>query len=122
MNNQQILTCIQCSYHLQDKDLSETRIFSHEQILLFQNYQNKKIIESYHHLYGIEDTFDINPSIPQPNVSTNNDDTPGRKCELCLKQHSYGDIFVLNCNCKICYNCFANDVNQQQTKTNELLS
>jgi len=126
MNNNQILTCHQCSYYLQDKDLSDPHIFTSEQILLYQNYQNKKILQSYHDLYGLEDTFDINSSIQQQNGSiittTNNDDIPRRKCELCLKQHSYGNIFLLNCNCKICYDCFANEVNQQRTKTNELLS
>jgi hypothetical protein len=122
MNNNQILTCSQCNYHLQDKDLSETRLFTNEQILVLQNYQNKKILESYHQLYGVEDTVDINPSIPQPNRTINHDETSRRKCELCSKQHFYDDIFVLNCNCKICYDCFANDVKQQQAKTNELLS
>jgi hypothetical protein len=128
MNNNQILTCYQCNYHLQDKDLSETRIFTSEQILVFKNYQNNKILQSYHDLYSSEDTFDINSSIQQSNglltttTTTNNDDIPRRKCELCLKQHSYGNIFLLNCNCKICYDCFANEVYQQQTKTNELLS
>lgn len=122
MNNNQILTCYQCNYHLQDKDLSETRLFTNEQILAFQNYQNKKILESYHQLYGAEDTFDINPSIPQSNGTTNHDEISRRKCELCSKQHFYDDIFVLNCNCKICYDCFANEVKQQQIKSNELLS
>jgi hypothetical protein len=125
MNNNQILTCHQCDYHLQDKDLSETRIFTNEEIVLFQNYQNKKILESYHDLYGTEDTFNRNSSIQQQQnglITTNNDDIPRRKCELCSKQQSYGNIFVLNCNCKICYDCFANEVNEQRTKTNELLS
>lgn len=125
MSNNRILTCQQCSYHLQDKDLSESNIFTPEQIHLFQNYQNKKILQSYHNLYGSEDTFDINSTVQQQNginQTTNNDDIPRRKCELCSKQHSYGNIFVLNCNCKICYDCFANDVNQQRIKTNELLS
>lgn len=118
MNSNQILTCHQCDYHLQDKDLSEIRIFNNEQILLYQNYQNKKVLESYNNLYGTEHTFDINPTIGNPTT----DDTPGRKCELCLKQHSYGNIFVLNCNCKICYDCFAMEVNKQRTTTNELIS
>ena len=53
---------------------------------------------------------------------TLNNDTPHRKCELCLKQHLYENIFVLNCNCKICYDCFANEVHRQQATTNEILS
>jgi len=128
MHHNQILTCYQCGYHLQDKDLSELRVFTNEQIALFQNYQNKKVLESYNDLYGTEDTFDINPTIQQEHgttttiTTTHSDDTPGRKCELCSRQHSYGNIFVLNCNCKICYDCFANEVNRQRTTTNELLS
>ena len=122
MNNNQILTCSQCNYHLQDKDLSETRLFTTEQVLVFQNYQNKKILELYHQLYGVEDTVDLIPAIPPPTRTTNRDETSRRKCEVCAKQHFYDDIFVLHCNCKICYDCFANEVKQQQTKTNELLS
>jgi len=127
MHHNQILTCYHCGYHLQDKDLSELRVFTNEQIVLFQNYQNKKVLESYNDLYGTEDTFDINPTIQQENgtttiTTTHSDDTPRRKCELCSRQHSYGNIFVLNCNCKICYDCFANEVNRQRTTTNELLS
>ena len=122
MDNNQILTCIQCDYHLQDRDLSETRVFTSEQIQVFQNYQNTKIFESYHQLYGAEDTVDIIPTVPPVTRTTNHDESARRKCEICSKQHFYDDIFVLTCNCKICYDCFANDVKQQQAKSNELLS
>ncbi|CAF2757652.1 unnamed protein product [Rotaria sp. Silwood2] len=123
MDNNQILTCPQCSYHLQDKDLSVTRVLTNEEILLFQNYQSKKVVELYSILYGAEDTDEIQPIIQQQNgiVITNNNDTARRKCDLCSQQHSYGNIFVLHCNCKICYDCFANEVNRQRTTTNELL-
>lgn len=122
MQNDQVLTCYQCAYHLQDKDLSDTRLFSNEQKLLFQDYQNRKILEYYHNLYDVEDTLSNNPSVPQPTRTTNHEETARRKCELCNKQHFYHDIFVLNCNCKMCYDCFANEVKEQQSKTNELLS
>lgn len=129
MNNDEILTCHQCTYHLQDKDLSEARILTAEDIILFQNYQSKKVFELYNSLYGAEDDPDINPtSQPQPqqqnntSIVINDDNTPRRKCELCSKQHAYGNIFVLHCNCKICYDCFADEVNRQRTTTNELLS
>ncbi|CAF1041631.1 unnamed protein product [Rotaria sp. Silwood1] len=123
MNNDQVLTCHQCSYHLQDKDLSETRVLTNEEILLFQNYQSKKVFELYSNLYGAEDTDDIQPIVQQQNdtIITNNNDTARRKCDLCSKQHSYGNIFVLHCNCKICYDCFANEMNRQRTTTNEIL-
>ncbi|CAF0784838.1 unnamed protein product [Rotaria sordida] len=123
MNNDQILTCHLCSYHLQDKDLSETRILTNEEIHLFQNYQNKKVLELYSNLYGAEDTDDINSTVQPQNdtIIINNNDTARRKCDLCSKQHSYGNIFVLHCNCKICYDCFANEVNRQRITTNEIL-
>ncbi|CAF4505891.1 unnamed protein product [Rotaria magnacalcarata] len=130
MNNNVVLTCHQCTYHLQDKDLSETRIFTNEEIVSFQNYQSKKVFELYSNLYGAGDVPDVNVTTqPQPQQQQqqneltvmNDDNTPRRKCELCSKLHSYGNIFVLNCNCKICYNCFANEVNRQRTITNELL-
>ena len=124
MNNNQVLTCHQCDYHLQDKDLSDTDLFTNKQILLFQNYQNKKVLELYNNIYGTENTLHTNSITQQPNgtVTIDSNDTLGRKCDLCLKQHSYGNIFVLNCNCKMCYDCFANEVNQQRSIRNELLS
>lgn len=125
MKNNQILTCHQCDYHLQDRDLSETCILTDEQIIILQDYQNNKIFQTYEELYNNEDTADMNLPILQQQATTSSastsDDAPRRKCEICSKQHLYGDIFVLNCNCKICYDCFANEVNQQREKTNELL-
>jgi hypothetical protein len=125
MNNDQILTCHQCDYHLQDKDLSGNSIFTNEQINHLQNYQNKKVLESYNNLYGAEDALNINPPIPQQQTNgptTSNGDIPRRKCDLCSKQHPYEDIFLLSCDCKICYDCFAIDVNRQRTTINEVLS
>ena len=122
MNSEQVLTCYRCGYHLQDKDLSDARVLSTEQKLLFQEYQNRKILEYYHNLYDAEETFTDNPTVPQPIRTTNHEETARRKCELCNKQHFYHDIFLLNCNCKMCYDCFANEMKEQQSKTVELLS
>lgn len=123
MSGGQILTCYQCAYHLQDKDLADVRLFPDEQKFVFQDYQNRKILEYYHDLYDTEDGLDVNPSRHQPTRSTNHEETSRRKCELCNQQHFYADIFVLNCNCKMCYDCFANEMKQQQqSKTEELLS
>ncbi|CAF0739027.1 unnamed protein product [Adineta steineri] len=131
MNKNEILSCFQCDYYLQDKDLLEIRVFTEEQSLSFQNYQNRKIFESYNSLYGtdiyytnqinLEQQNVIQPLVPTTTTTTNTDDVPRRKCELCSKLHSYVDIFLLNCNCKICYDCFANDVNHQRSTANELL-
>ena len=63
-----------------------------------------------------------NGSRTQPTRTTNHEETARRKCELCNKQHFYHDIFLLNCNCKMCYDCFANEMKEQQSKTVELLS
>ncbi|CAF0927005.1 unnamed protein product [Adineta ricciae] len=128
LNTNQILTCYKCSYHLQDRDFLEVRALTNEQINLYQNYQNQKVIELYTQLYGNEDAVNVDPTLEQQNetattaTATNEDDIPRRKCEICSKQHSYGNIFVLHCNCKICYDCFANEVNRQRTMTNELLT
>lgn len=122
MNGDQILTCYDCTYQLQDKDLADIRLFSDEQKLLFQEYQNRKILEYYHHIYEIEDGLNVNSSLPQPTTrSINHEETSRRRCELCSNQHFYADIFVLNCNCKICYDCFANEMKQQQQLKNEEL-
>ena len=127
MSNNQILTCHQCAYHLQDRDLAETRVFTETEIQALQDFQNKRVFAFYQSLSYAEDTVHINPSVQQrqqagPSATTNSNDMARRRCELCSDQCLYGDIFLLNCDCKICYTCFAVEVHKQRTTTDGLLS
>ena len=124
MKNNQILTCHQCPHYLQDKDLAEIRTLTPEEIQVIQEYQNRKVLESYYNLFGNEDNTPINPTVSSNSrrtVTTSNDETARRKCELCSQHWSYDDIFLLHCNCKICYDCFAKEMHRQRDTTNELL-
>ena len=124
MNSNQILTCHQCDYHLQDRDLSETRAFDNDQITALKDYQNTQVTQSYHDLYGNEDATDPAPADrarTQSRSATSTDNGPRRQCELCSKHHSYDDFFLLSCNCKICYDCFAAEMDRQRITSSEIL-